>query len=65
MAHIAKCKVALHYVMDGFRRYVHARVQALAKNFVFHFAEMYFAVSLQYILAISFYFKVPMRQFFL
>jgi hypothetical protein len=31
-ANIARCKVVLHYVMGGFRRYAHARVQARAKK---------------------------------
>jgi hypothetical protein len=29
---IAKCKVVLHYVMDGLRRYARARVQARTKK---------------------------------
>ena len=42
---IAECKVVLHfvYVMDGFQRYTHARVQTLSK-IVFHFERTYFAV---------------------
>jgi hypothetical protein len=54
----AKCKVVLHfvYVLEGFRRYAHARVQALSKVIVFHFERTYFAV-LQYFFTVFFCFK--------
>jgi hypothetical protein len=36
---IAKCEIVVYYVMDGFRHYVHAPVEARAKKLCFSFCK--------------------------